>query len=86
MDSHRSFTEDVAVLDSYFGKLGSGSKAYVMGGADKSQQWQIISYWLWIKSLTCCSIRAAVVFDTIAEIPPVRNSIAKPESPFSAGA
>ncbi|PWA65345.1 S-adenosylmethionine decarboxylase [Artemisia annua] len=40
---HRSFTEEVAVLDSYFGKLGSGSKAYVMGGEDKSQQWHVYS-------------------------------------------
>ncbi|KEH21807.1 S-adenosylmethionine decarboxylase proenzyme [Medicago truncatula] len=28
---HRSFSEEVAVLDSYFGKLGSGSQAYMMG-------------------------------------------------------
>lgn len=40
---HRSFTEEVAILDSYFGKLGSGSKAYVMGGVDQSQQWHVYS-------------------------------------------
>ncbi|KAJ0472349.1 putative adenosylmethionine decarboxylase [Helianthus annuus] len=40
---HRSFTEEVAVLDDYFGKLGSGSKAYVMGGVDQSQQWHVYS-------------------------------------------
>lgn len=40
---HRSFTEEVAVLDSYFGKLGSGSKAYVMGGVDQGQQWHVYS-------------------------------------------
>nr|XP_043640299.1 S-adenosylmethionine decarboxylase proenzyme-like [Erigeron canadensis] len=40
---HRSFIEEVAVLDSYFGKLGSGSKAYVMGGVDQSQRWHVYS-------------------------------------------
>lgn len=41
---HRSFNEEVVVLDSYFGKLGStGSKAYVMGASDKRQQWHIYS-------------------------------------------
>lgn len=40
---HRSFSEEVAVLDSYFGKLGSGSKAYVMGGSDKPQKWHVYS-------------------------------------------
>lgn len=40
---HRSFSEEVAVLDDYFGKLGNGSKAYVMGGADKTQQWHVYS-------------------------------------------
>ncbi|XP_057765646.1 S-adenosylmethionine decarboxylase proenzyme [Salvia miltiorrhiza] len=41
---HRSFSEEVAVLDGYFGKLGSsGSKAYVMGSSDKRQQWHIYS-------------------------------------------
>ncbi|XP_061362083.1 S-adenosylmethionine decarboxylase proenzyme-like [Gastrolobium bilobum] len=38
---HRSFSEEVAVLDSYFGNLGSGSKAYLMGDPDKSQVWHI---------------------------------------------
>ncbi|KAI3824107.1 hypothetical protein L1987_05556 [Smallanthus sonchifolius] len=40
---HRSFTEEVAFLDGYFGKLGSGSKAYVMGRVDQSQQWHVYS-------------------------------------------
>jgi len=40
---HRHFSEEVAVLDSYFGKLGSGSKAYVMGGGDKQQMWHVYS-------------------------------------------
>ena len=40
---HRSFSEEVAVLDSYFGELGSGSKAYMMGDSDKSQIWHIYS-------------------------------------------
>ncbi|XP_058112365.1 S-adenosylmethionine decarboxylase proenzyme-like [Magnolia sinica] len=40
---HRSFSEEVAVLDSYFGKLGSGSQAYVMGSLVESQKWHIYS-------------------------------------------
>lgn len=40
---HRSFSEEVEILDSYFGKLGSGRKAYVMGGVDQSQQWHVYS-------------------------------------------
>lgn len=40
---HRSFGEEVAVLDSYFGKLGLASKAYVMGNADKQQKWHVYS-------------------------------------------
>ncbi|PIN25918.1 S-adenosylmethionine decarboxylase [Handroanthus impetiginosus] len=39
---HRNFSEEVAVLDGYFGKLGSGRKAYVMG-SDKRQQWHVYS-------------------------------------------
>ncbi|KAK3031788.1 hypothetical protein RJ639_036940, partial [Escallonia herrerae] len=39
---HRSFSEEVTVLDSYFGKLGSGSKAYVLGSFDK-QKWHVYS-------------------------------------------
>jgi len=31
------------VLDSYFGQLGSGSKAYVMGGFDTPQKWHVYS-------------------------------------------
>ncbi|KAF7822333.1 S-adenosylmethionine decarboxylase proenzyme [Senna tora] len=40
---HRSFSEEVAVLDSYFGDLGSGSKAYMMGDPDRSQLWHVYS-------------------------------------------
>ncbi|KDP31452.1 hypothetical protein JCGZ_11828 [Jatropha curcas] len=42
---HRSFTEEVAVLDDYFGKLGGGSMAYVMGGSDSDspQKWHVYS-------------------------------------------
>ncbi|KAI7750575.1 hypothetical protein M8C21_022484 [Ambrosia artemisiifolia] len=40
---HRSFTEEVMVLDSHFGKLGSGSNAYVTGGANKDQKWHVYS-------------------------------------------
>ncbi|GFZ18985.1 hypothetical protein Acr_27g0007240 [Actinidia rufa] len=38
---HRNFSEEIAVLDSYFGKLGSGSKAYVMGGDDRPRKWHV---------------------------------------------
>ena len=41
---HRSFSEEVAILDSHFGKLGSGSMAYIMGGGiDKPQKWHVYS-------------------------------------------
>ncbi|KAL3525796.1 hypothetical protein ACH5RR_014168 [Cinchona calisaya] len=40
---HRNFSEEVAVLNSYFGKLGAGSKAYLMGGADNQQKWHVYS-------------------------------------------
>ncbi|KAK9271778.1 hypothetical protein L1049_002142 [Liquidambar formosana] len=40
---HRSFSEEVAVLDNYFGKLGYGSEAYVMGSPDKMQKWHVYS-------------------------------------------
>ncbi|KAK8522725.1 hypothetical protein V6N13_115682 [Hibiscus sabdariffa] len=40
---HRYFTEEVAILDSYFGKLGAGSKAFVMGESDKKQKWHVYS-------------------------------------------
>ncbi|OMO72268.1 S-adenosylmethionine decarboxylase [Corchorus olitorius] len=39
---HRNFSEEVAILDSYFGKLGAGSHAYVMGGHDK-EKWHVYS-------------------------------------------
>ncbi|XP_027349063.1 S-adenosylmethionine decarboxylase proenzyme-like [Abrus precatorius] len=40
---HRSFSEEVAVLDSYFSNLDSGSKAYIMGNPNKSQIWHVYS-------------------------------------------
>ncbi|KAM7487565.1 hypothetical protein LguiB_025049 [Lonicera macranthoides] len=40
---HRSFSEEVAVLDGYFGHFNSGSKAYIMGGCDKLQKWHVYS-------------------------------------------
>ncbi|KAI4357917.1 hypothetical protein L6164_001833 [Bauhinia variegata] len=40
---HRNFSEEVAILDSYFGKLGLGSTAYVMGGSSKPQKWHVYS-------------------------------------------
>ncbi|MQK21477.1 adenosylmethionine decarboxylase, partial [Escherichia coli] len=40
---HRNFSEEVAILDNYFGKLGSGSEAYVMGSFDEVQKWHVYS-------------------------------------------
>jgi len=40
---HRSFAEEVAVLDSHFGKLGLASKAYMMGSPDQKQKWHVYS-------------------------------------------
>lgn len=40
---HRSFSEEVSVLDNHFGKLGLVSKAYVMGSPEKSQKWHVYS-------------------------------------------
>ncbi|CAH2045524.1 unnamed protein product [Thlaspi arvense] len=41
---HRSFSEEVALLDGYFGKLSSGSKAFVMGGSvNNPQRWHVYS-------------------------------------------
>ncbi|KAL2510057.1 S-adenosylmethionine decarboxylase proenzyme 3 [Forsythia ovata] len=40
---HRSFSEEVSVLDSYFRELSSCTKAYVMGGSDKQQKWHVYS-------------------------------------------
>ncbi|KAE8667681.1 S-adenosylmethionine decarboxylase proenzyme [Hibiscus syriacus] len=39
---HRSFSEEVAILDEHFGKLGGGSKAVVMGVLDE-QKWHVYS-------------------------------------------
>ncbi|KAL2904863.1 S-adenosylmethionine decarboxylase proenzyme [Bienertia sinuspersici] len=40
---HRCFSEEVAVLDGYFGKLAAGSKAFVMGNPAKPQKWHVYS-------------------------------------------
>lgn len=40
---HRCFSEEVAILDGYFGKLGSGSKAYVMGDSGTKKKWHVYS-------------------------------------------
>ncbi|XP_047313676.1 S-adenosylmethionine decarboxylase proenzyme-like [Impatiens glandulifera] len=40
---HRNFSEEIDVLNSYFGKLGFGSNAYIMGDSDKPQKWHVYS-------------------------------------------
>eukprot|EP01018_Ginkgo_biloba_P033442 Gb_35976 [translate_table: standard] len=40
---HHSFAEEVSYLEKFFGTLGSGGKAYVMGNSGKSQSWHIYS-------------------------------------------
>ncbi|CAI9779276.1 unnamed protein product [Fraxinus pennsylvanica] len=40
---HRSFSEEVSILDSYFKELSSCTKAYVMGSSDKQQKWHVYS-------------------------------------------
>lgn len=40
---HRYFSEEVSVLNSYFGKLGSGGMAYMMGSSDKPHKWHVYS-------------------------------------------
>lgn len=40
---HQSFTDEVALLDRHFTKLGFSSKASVIGGADEHQRWHIYS-------------------------------------------
>lgn len=40
---HRSFGEEISYLDKYFGKLGSGGKAYVMGDSGKAYNWHVYS-------------------------------------------
>lgn len=40
---HRSFTEEVSVLDSHFEKLGLSSKAYAMGAYDNPNKWYVYS-------------------------------------------
>ncbi|KAG6398437.1 hypothetical protein SASPL_139897 [Salvia splendens] len=43
---HRSFNEEVAVLDNHFSKLGLMSEAYVMGDADEHEKWHVYSAYL----------------------------------------
>eukprot|EP00250_Pteridium_aquilinum_P020074 c24690_g1_i1 orf=582-1715(+) len=38
---HGSFSEEVEYLDGFFGKLGAGSKAYVLGDSYNGQNWHI---------------------------------------------
>ncbi|KAK8631315.1 hypothetical protein V6N13_080069 [Hibiscus sabdariffa] len=40
---HRNFTEKVAILDKYFGNIGAGSKACLIGGRNSKQQWHVYS-------------------------------------------
>ncbi|XP_031279288.1 S-adenosylmethionine decarboxylase proenzyme-like [Pistacia vera] len=40
---HRSFSEEVAVLDGHFGKFGLDSTAYVMGSPDDTKKWHVYS-------------------------------------------
>lgn len=40
---HRSFSEEVSLLDNYFGKLGLKSKAFIMGKPDQPQKWHVYS-------------------------------------------
>jgi S-adenosylmethionine decarboxylase len=40
---HRSFSEEISYLDKYFGTLGSGGMAYVMGHSGTSYNWHIYS-------------------------------------------
>ncbi|CAK7326461.1 unnamed protein product [Dovyalis caffra] len=55
---HRNFSQEVAVLDGYFGKLGFTSKAYIMGGLDKPQKWHVYS----------ASADSAICFDPVYTI------------------
>ncbi|XP_022759325.1 S-adenosylmethionine decarboxylase proenzyme-like [Durio zibethinus] len=40
---YHNFSEEVAILDRYFLKLGSRRKAYIMGGSDKTKKWYVYS-------------------------------------------
>lgn len=40
---HKSFTQEVAVLETQFAKLGLTGEAYVLGGSDKPQKWHVYS-------------------------------------------
>lgn len=40
---HRNFSEEVYVLDRYFGNLGSGRKTYLLGGSNKTKRWHVYS-------------------------------------------
>ncbi|KAJ8774918.1 hypothetical protein K2173_019922 [Erythroxylum novogranatense] len=47
---HRSFSEEIDVLDSHFCKLGLESVAYVMGGPDKAHKWHVYDAFSDVKS------------------------------------
>ncbi|AEE77029.1 S-adenosylmethionine decarboxylase [Arabidopsis thaliana] len=89
---HRSFSEEVALLDDYFGKLNAGSKAFVMGGSDNNpQRWHVYSASSTEESAVCdkpvytlemCmtgldNIKASVFFKT--------NSVSASEMTISSG-
>lgn len=40
---HRSFLEEVSILEKYFGNLGSGGKTFVMGSLNSPQKWPVYS-------------------------------------------
>lgn len=40
---HRNFSEEVAVLNSYFGEELPSKKAYIMGSSNNSQKWHVYS-------------------------------------------
>lgn len=40
---HRFFSEEVAILNGFFGNLSSGSEAYILGSSNKPQKWHVYS-------------------------------------------
>ncbi|EFH53177.1 adenosylmethionine decarboxylase family protein [Arabidopsis lyrata subsp. lyrata] len=77
---HRSFSEEVALLDGYFGKLNAGSKAFVMGGSDNNpQRWHVYSTCSAYESDVACDKpkKASVFFKT--------NSVSASDMTISSG-
>nr|KYP76489.1 S-adenosylmethionine decarboxylase proenzyme 1 [Cajanus cajan] len=70
---HRSFSEEVSVLDSYFSNLGAGSKAYAMGDPSKSQIWHI--YYA-SEFETLCK-KEGLIHEVVAPYTPQHNGIAE---------